>query len=414
MEVSVDDLVARADGLLSTGQGYSPSTLWQYRWAWSQIKEFCSREDAAGFTEEVVVSFLGFVACEHVAGRIKEWKRKLLRRAILVLVEVASTGSYTWSVFRAARPNDVLDPVFGPVQTQYEDWLTRQGLAAATVSLYATVSRTVLAWLPGRGITQVCRLAGSDVSAAVVFLGERYRPGRMRTVLTALRVLCRFLEESGLCVGLTAAVPAVVSRRTRPVAVLPAASVESLVATPDLSTPAGRRNRAILLLAARTGLRPSDIAGLRLSDIDWRQSRITVAQRKTTALLTLPLLADVGTAIAEYLLDGRPGDTADDHVFLRVQAPHTGLRGLDLYHVAAGAHADAGIAIEPGAGRGMRVLRASLATRMLEQDTPLPVISQALGHRGIDSAKHYLAADETRMRQCCLDFTGIEPLAARP
>jgi len=59
----------------------------------------------------------------------------------------------------------------------------------------------------------------------------------------------------------------------------------------------------------------------------------------------------------------------------------------------------------------MRVLRASLATRMLEQDTSLPVISQALGHRGIDSAKHYLGADETRMRQCCLDFAGIEPTA---
>lgn len=62
----------------------------------------------------------------------------------------------------------------------------------------------------------------------------------------------------------------------------------------------------------------------------------------------------------------------------------------------------------------MRVLRASLATRMLEQDTPLPVIAAALGHRGIDSVKHYLGADEARMRQCCLGLAGIEPEGARP
>jgi site-specific recombinase XerD len=59
------------------------------------------------------------------------------------------------------------------------------------------------------------------------------------------------------------------------------------------------------------------------------------------------------------------------------------------------------------------VLRASLATRMLEDGTVLPVISQALGHRSIDSAKHYLAGDEQRMRQCCLDFAGIAPRGAR-
>jgi integrase len=59
-------------------------------------------------------------------------------------------------------------------------------------------------------------------------------------------------------------------------------------------------------------------------------------------------------------------------------------------------------------------LRASLATRMLENDTPLPVISQALGHRGIGTARHYLGAEETRMRACCLDFAGIAPRAARP
>jgi integrase len=410
MGVCVSEAVARADVLVS-GVGYSASTLWQYRWAWSQVEEFCSKQKIAELTDEVVVSFVEFVTAEQRAGRCKEWKRKLLRRAVLVLAEAAATGIYTWRVFRATDANDGLSSAFAPLQRRYEDWLSCQGVARATAELYATVARTVLAWLPEREVTDVRRLTGRDVSAAVVFLGGRYQPGSMRTVLTALRVFCRFLEETDGCAGLCRAVPSTPSRRVRTVSVLSAESVEQLLSAPDPATPVGRRNRAILLLGARTGLRPSDIAGLRLSDIDWRQSLITLTQHKTQTTLTLPLLADVGAAIADYLLAGRPHGSLDDHVFLRSQAPHVGFRSTDLRHVVDRALGDAGIATKANSGRGMRLLRASLATRMLEGDTPLPVISQVLGHRGIDSSKHYLGADEARMRQCCLDFAGIEPIA---
>lgn len=171
----------------------------------------------------------------------------------------------------------------------------------------------------------------------------------------------------------------------------------------------------MLLLGSRTGLRPVDIVALRLQDIDWRRGQITLAQQKTGVVLTLPLLADVGEAIAEYLLHDRPPEINDSHVFLRAQAPYVPLGPSDgLHGVATRAFKRAGISAQPEMGHGFRVLRASFATRMLEGQTPLPVISGALGHRGISSAKHYLAADEERMRECCLDFAGIEPRTARP
>lgn len=413
MSVRLDELIARAD-LAVAGLGHSPSTLWQYRWAWSRIGVWCCEHHAEEFTDDVTRSLLEFVTDEFEQGRIKEWKRKLLRKAVLVLSEVAATGSYAWKVSRATHPNDGLDAAFRPVQDQYEQWLTNQGLARATQDLYATVSRTVMAWLPSHGVTDVGSLAPADMTAVVVFLGGRYRPPSMRTVATALRVWCRFLDEQGLRGGLAGAVPVVRERRVRSVVVLPAASVQTLVDSADRSTVVGRRNRAILLLAARTGLRPVDIAGLRLGDIDWRHAQISVLQHKTARLLRLPLLAQVGQAIADYLLNGRPAGTGDDHVFLRVQAPHVGLTSSDFYHVAAAAFSGTPAATAAGSGRGLRVLRSCLATRMLEQETPLPVIAAALGHHGIDSAKHYLGADEARMRQCCLDFAGIEPVGARP
>jgi integrase len=148
---------------------------------------------------------------------------------------------------------------------------------------------------------------------------------------------------------------------------------------------------------------------MRLADIDWRQARITIVQHKTGTVLSLPLLADVGEAIADYLLRARPAGGFDDHLFLRLQAPFTGLVSDGFYHVAVQAFTRAGIPAPEGMGSGLRVLRASMATRMLEHDTPLAVISGSLGHRQTGSARHYLAADERRMRECCLDFVGIEP-----
>lgn len=413
MNVSIAGLIVQADAAIS-GLGHAPSTDMQYRWAWSQFEKFCSREAVDEFTEDVVALYLQAVAAEHREGRIKEWKRKLLRKSTLVLVEVARTGSYRWALSRPTHPNDALDPVFRPVQEKFEAWLESQRLAVATRELYATVSRTILAWLPERGVTNARALSGTDVAAAVIFLGGRYQPGSMRTVVSAVRVLCRFLEESGCCTGLVQAVPRQVSRRLRSVDVLTSCDVDALTNSTNMATSTGRRDKAVLLLAARTGLRPVDIVNLRLQDIDWAQGQITLSQHKTGAVLTLPLLADVGEAIAEYLLHGRPGGVADDHVFLRSQPPHVGLSTSScFYNVTAGAFARTETSPRNGKGQGFRVLRASFATRMLEGDTSLPVISGALGHRGIDSAKHYLAADEKRMRECCLDFAGIEPRWAR-
>ena len=79
MNGSLGEVITQADAAIG-GLGHAPSTLWQYRWAWSQFELFCSREGVDELTEEIVASFLQFVAAEHREGRIKNWKRKLLRK----------------------------------------------------------------------------------------------------------------------------------------------------------------------------------------------------------------------------------------------------------------------------------------------------------------------------------------------
>lgn len=414
MKTPIGELISKADTEI-VRLNQAASTLMQYRWAWHRFEVYCTENGITEFSDAALASYLQLLATERAAGRFKAWRYKLLRKSALVLSEVEHTGTYRWKLSRHAGPNDGLNAVFRPVQEQFEAWLTHQGLAQDTQDLYATIARRALAGWQIRGIKALGKLTGSDVACALVSLAESYRSGSMRTVRTCVRVLCRFLEETGRCAGLARAVPRIASRRVRHVTVLPAEKIERLVNSPDPRTVIGRRDRAMLLLGARTGLRPVDIVALRLQDIDWRQGQMTVVQHKTGTLLVLPLLVDVGEAIADYLLHDRPAGVGDEHVFLRTQAPHVGLApSAGLHEVTSRAFARTGIGAQPGTEHGFRVLRASLATRMLEGDTPLPLIAGALGHRGLSSAKHYLAADEERMRECALDFAGIEPRRSRP
>jgi integrase len=409
MRIPLEELIAKAS--VEVGRlGHSWSTDMQYRWAWSQFARFCRGRQVADFSQEQADLFLAKVAEDHRDGLIKEWKAKLLRKAVLALCEVARTGTYRWSLARRVHPNDRLGTDLRAVQEQYEARLAGSGLAAATRELYAVLSRRVLGWAGEQG-RPADALAARDVPAILSHLACYYAPGSMRTAVSALRSFCGFLDDAGHTAGLAGAVPEARGRRVKAVNVLSRGDVEALAASPDVSRPPGIRDRAILLLAARSGLRPIDIACLELSDIDWKTARITLVQHKTGQVVSTPLLADVGDAIADYLLRERPV-SADQRVFPRCQAPFTGLSPRSgVYRVAAKAFRETGVAVPEGSGRGMRVFRSALATRMLEGGTPLGVVSGALGHRGPFSAKPYLAADEARLRECCLDFAGIEPQA---
>ena len=157
------------------------------------------------------------------------------------------------------------------------------------------------------------------------------------------------------------------------------------------------RNAAITLLAVTTGLRACDIIALRLADVDWRGQAIGIVQRKTGNPLTLPLPALVMGKLAGYVLGERPA-TADDHVFVRVVAPHVRLADhASVHQVISATFAAAGVA---DVKAGTRFLRHSAATRLLRAAVPLPTISAVLGHAAEDSTSVYMNADPERLLQC--------------
>jgi integrase/recombinase XerD len=232
----------------------------------------------------------------------------------------------------------------------------------------------------------------------------RYHPKTVAAMLTMVRVFLRFLHQSGChSHDLSAAVPRLRSAHyERLPSVWPADSVERLVAAVDRGNPTGKRDYSILLLAARLGMRVGDIKALTLSAIQWDAKRIVYAQQKNGRPVTYPLLDDVGWALIDYLQHGRP-QTDSPYVFVRHNAPFEPFsKYANLQHIIATYTRRAGIPV-PRGHHGMHSLRHTLASALLEQHTPLPVIAEILGHLSTQSTQVYLHVDREALRRCAID-----------
>lgn len=227
------------------------------------------------------------------------------------------------------------------------------------------------------------------------FILERGRSiglSRAKSTTSALRMFIRFLIAQGKCpAGLDHAIPSLAYWRlsTLPRYIQPE-EVERVISSPNRDTPAGRRDRAILLLLARLGLRGGDVLDLRLTDIDWHAATICV-RGKNRRQSQLPLTQEVGDALVDYLHSGRPS-TDSDHVFVRSLAPFRRFRDVRaISDVAKLAMRRAGVDF-PARGAA-HVLRHSLATSMLRQGASLQDIAAILRHQSIASTQIYAKVD---------------------
>jgi integrase/recombinase XerD len=232
------------------------------------------------------------------------------------------------------------------------------------------------------------------------FVLERSKGGRFAAQLcrTALRMFLRFLIAEGRCrAGLLGAIPVVAHWRLAALPkYLPPEDVERLIACCCPTSRVGKRDRAILLLLARLGLRAGDIVQMRLSDIDWNGAWVHVSG-KSRRQTRLPLTQEIGQAIATYIQAGRfPAQT--DALFLRSRAPFRALGS----HAAVSEIVDRAFfrarVKRPGRGAA-HLLRHSVASSMLRQGTSLQEISALLRHRSIESTQIYAKIDVAGLQQ---------------
>ncbi len=276
----------------------------------------------------------------------------------------------------------------------FREWLQRhRGAAAPTLRQY------------GRGAAGLLNTLGADLhhwNAAHIrtFVFDRAKHAGTNTtqkLITAVRAFLRFLASAGLCrTDLDQAVPAFAHWR---LACLPqcltADEVERLVAACDGSSVRCLRDRAILLLLVRLGLRAGDVARLRLTDIEWERGTLRVVG-KGRYEVRLPLPQDAGDALLQYL-SARPRVSATDHVFLRQIAP---FKPCVSNHCVSGvvkrALKRAGLKT---AAKGAHLLRHTAASEMLRQGVPLDRIGLVLRHRSLDMTAYYAKVDLDLLKQ---------------
>jgi site-specific recombinase XerD len=279
-------------------------------------------------------------------------------------------------------------------------------LAVASIERYRTVAWQFLTERFGRGEVDLRALRAVDVIEFVQRQAKRMQPPALKCVVNAMRSFLRYAQYRGeVSPGLVAAVPAVATWSTTPP--LPKAispeHAQRAIDSGDLSTAIGLRDRAVLLLLARLGLRAHEIIALRLEDCDWDTGYLRV-QGKARRECLLPMPVDVGEAIAAYLECGRPA-TTDRHLFLRSMAPIHGLmQGSDAIGSIVRYALKRAKVNAPH--HGSHQFRHALAVRMLQGGTSLAEIGEVLRHRSPQTTSIYARVDITSLRSLALPWPG--------
>jgi len=282
--------------------------------------------------------------------------------------------------------------------------MEERGLVAGTVRGYVDMVRPFLASrADATGGLELEALTAGDVLGFVLSESERRRSGKSaKLMVTALRSLLGFVHVEGLIARpLAQVVPSVAFWRLSGLPRgLEAGQVRALLDSCDRNTLAGRRDFAILLMLARLGMRRGEVAALGLDDLDWRAGEILV-RGKGNRVERLPLPADVGEALADYLRDGRPRGVERRPVFVRVKAPLTALTAGGVTQVVVSAGKRAGLG-EVTAHR----LRHTAATELLRAGAPLVEIGQLLRHRTELTTAIYVKVDRDRLRELARPWPG--------
>jgi integrase/recombinase XerD len=282
-----------------------------------------------------------------------------------------------------------------------------RGLREETLDSHERVIRALVRDALGNDPIEPVRLSPSDVIEFVASMRRRWTRGSMKVVCASLRSFCRFLRVVGLSDGrLEAAVPSVPHWRLSTLPrYLSDVQLERVLASHDLSSPCGHRDRAILLCLATLGLRPREVADLRLEDIDWRNGTVEVHARKNRRGALLPLAREVGRAMAIYLCEERPV-TGERRVFVKQLGPHRGepISRHAVYYIAVRALHRAGVEMPGG---GAYVFRHTVASHMVQRGASLKEVADLLGHRSIDTTAIYAKLDLPSLREVALPWPEV-------
>lgn len=336
-----------------------------------------------------------FIVAQSAVGRFPAWKAGSWAALLEYLRSIG--------VSLTAPPARVLTAADALLARYAEYEATERGLAARSIDRSVRAIRPFVECRLREGRRGLEQLTAGEVIAFVVEQSHR-APRSMGHLVPALRSLLRYLHVTGVTpVGLASAVPTMARWKLAGLPkFLPAEQVRALLASCDPETEIGQRDRAILTVLWRLGLRIGEVAALRLEDIDWRRGELVITG-KGPRCERLPLPSDVGQAIVSYLTSWRP-QTEARNVFVCAYAPHGPMFRNTVTNVVARAARRAGLGVMHA-----HRLRHSAATAMLGAGASLEEIGQVLRHRNALTTTIYAKVDIAALRRIARPWPGTRP-----
>jgi site-specific recombinase XerD len=232
----------------------------------------------------------------------------------------------------------------------------------------------------------------------------RRHAGRKQPAV-AIRSFLRFLVFRGdIRPGLEAAAPSPPQWKyaSLPSRLTPE-EVERVLAVYHEENAISLRNRAILFLLARLGLRAQDVVSLCLENSDWADGRFALRPGKTRRARTVPLPHDVGQAIVAYLQRGRP-QRESRQVFLHSRAPFRSLTGAAVWAIVRQAFTRAGLSVPPGVAS--HIFRHTIASQMVNHGASFKDVADVLGHQSIQTTGIYAKLELDTLAAVALPWEG--------
>ena len=400
-----NELTNSAGNYLEQKLCYSLKTSYEYAKVWKRLREFMFSNGFSHYDKSVEEQFLRF------NFKNKSWKdltvsQRVTYNGLKMLTEYHQTGKINIPSLPSKYPLDFRGPI-GKVILDFLRRRQQRGMSRSSLHNYQRHLYEFMEYCEKRGIGSVGYI---DLPLLLHFINQYNCDKKtvMIVLISTLRIFLRYLFKENLtAIDYSSKVPRC-KKVTQPKipSLYSKEEVEKLIASVDRSSPTGKRNYAIIMLAARLGLRASDISRLKFKNLHWNTSTIEIDQVKTGNPLQLPFLPDVGNAIIDYLQYGRPV-SEEPHVFLTGRPPYGCFTTSNVVtHVVQRAIIKAGIDTK-NRRFGPHSLRHSLGFRMLEKSTMLPVISEVFGHKSSESTRFYLRIDLTSMKQCMLDVPPV-------
>lgn len=376
-------------------KGYSNCQIQTYSKIWNNMVSYATNQPEQEFTENFRQKFLQDVYSESLECRDSMYR---ITRAINMFSDFTQFHVIfrQYCTSKSAFSEELKAIFLGFLEEESQRNFTENTMKSLRTRLFRFHD-----YLYDTGIRDFKDISGQTINTYILSLARFSTTYVSETLREIRRMLKWAFDNQYIDAQLEEFIPHVKNLRQQKIpSTFTISEIEQILNSVDRANPIGKRNYAIFIMAARLGMRSSDIRTLTFSNIDWDTKVISFSQKKTGRSLTLPMPDDVGWAIIDYLKNGRP-ETDVKNIFVSHIYPYGELTSLGK--IIPQQMRKAGLKAPVNKRIGMHAFRHGLATRMLENDVPLPVISQTLGHADIESTEIYLRVSLKQLSKCGLE-----------